>query len=175
MLSAKITIRRYDILKKKKVQKTNAMRQLDKGKIPYLIHEYAWSEYHKDTDRSVDTLEVSEQTIFKTLVAVGNITGPIVACIPAKKELNLKALARESGNKKVDMLHMKDLEKTTGYIRGECSPIGMKKHFPTFIAIEAKSLDKMVVSAGKRGMQVEVTPDDLLSITNGSFVDITDK
>lgn len=151
------------------------MRQLDKKKISYQVHEYAWSEDQNDTDKSVATLDVDMDRIFKTLVLVGNVTGPLVTAIPANKELDLKTVAKASGNKKVDMLHMKDLEETTGYIRGGCSPIGMKKSFPTYLADEAKSLDTIVVSAGKRGMQVEITPDELLMMTNGKLAEITSK
>ena len=161
-------------MKKKKIHKTNAMRTLESHKINYDVHEYAWNEEHTDAKTAAAKVEMPFDKIYKTLVAVGNNTGVIVACIPASTELDLKKFAKASGNKKVEMLHMKDLEKTTGYIRGGCSPVGMKKLFPTYIAAEAESMDTIVVSAGKRGMQMEVIPADLITITNGEFTDITE-
>ena len=161
-------------MKKKKIHKTNAMRTLESHKINYDVHEYAWNEEHTDAKTAAAKVEMPFDKIYKTLVAVGNNTGVIVACIPASTELDLKKFAKASGNKKVDMLHMKDLEKTTGYIRGGCSPVGMKKLFPTYIAAEAESMDTIVVSAGKRGMQMELPPADLITITNGEFADITE-
>lgn len=161
-------------MKKKKIHKTNAMRTLENHKINYDVHEYAWNEEHTDAKTAAAKVEMPFDKIYKTLVAVGNNTGVIVACIPASTELDLKKFAKASGNKKVDMLHMKDLEKTTGYIRGGCSPVGMKKLFPTYIAAEAESMDTIVVSAGKRGMQMEVIPSDLIEVTDGQFADITE-
>ena len=161
-------------MKKKKIQKTNAMRTLENHKINYDVHEYAWNEEHTDAKTAAAKVDMPFEKIYKTLVAVGNNTGVIVACIPASTELDLKKFAKANGNKKVDMLHMKDLEKTTGYIRGGCSPVGMKKLFPTYIAAEAEALETIVVSAGKRGMQMEVIPLDLIEVTNGEFADITE-
>lgn len=161
-------------MKKKKIHKTNAMRTLESHKINYDVHEYAWNEEHTDAKTAAAKVEMPFDKIYKTLVAVGNNTGVIVACIPASTELDLKKFAKASGNKKVDMLHMKDLEKTTGYIRGGCSPVGMKKLFPTYIAAEAELMDTIVVSAGKRGMQMEVIPSDLIEVTDGQFADITE-
>lgn len=161
-------------MKKKKIQKTNAMRTLENHKINYDVHEYAWSEEHTDAKTAAAKVDMPFEKIYKTLVATGNNTGIIVACIPASTELDLKKFAKASGNKKVDMLHMKDLEKTTGYIRGGCSPVGMKKLFPTYIAAEAERLKTIVVSAGKRGMQMEVIPRDLIEVTEGEFADITE-
>lgn len=161
-------------MKKKKIQKTNAMRTLENHKINYDVHEYAWNEEHTDAKTAAAKVEMPFEKIYKTLVAVGNKTGVIVACIPASNELDLKKFAKASGNKKVDMLHMKDLEKTTGYIRGGCSPVGMKKLFPTYIAAEAESMETIVVSAGRRGMQMELSPGELVEVTEGKFADITE-
>lgn len=160
-------------MKKNKIHKTNAMRQLEKEKIDYTIHEYAWNEDNLDAGNAVAQVSVPFEKIYKTMVATGNQTGEIVACIPAGSKLDLKKLAAVSGNKKVDMLNIKDLEKTTGYIRGGCSPVGMKRQFPTYIAAEAGSLETIVVSAGKRGMQMELTPDELIRITEGTYADVT--
>lgn len=160
-------------MRKKKIKKTNAVRILEKNKMNYKIHEYPWNEEHPDAKSAAAKVDMPFEKIYKTLVAKGNKTGEIVACIPASAELDLKKLAKVSGNKKVDMLHMKDLEKTTGYIRGGCSPIGMKKQFPTYISSNAASIDSIVVSAGKRGIQMEITPGNLLEITGGKYADIT--
>ena len=111
--------------------------------------------------------------IFKTLVAVGNKTGPVVAVIPSNQELDLKKIAKESGNKKVEMLHLKDLENLTGYIRGGCSPVGMKKLFPTYFDQSALNFATIMVSAGKRGVQMELAPNDLAGLVRGKFVDLT--
>lgn len=158
-------------IKKKKVQKTNVMRILDKEKITYDVHEYAWDKAHLDAISAADNTGKPHEKVFKTLVTTGDKTGIAVACIPSEKELDLKAFAKVSGNKKVEMLPMKELEDTTGYVRGGCSPIGMKKLFPTYVAEQAESLDTLIVSAGKRGMQVELTPRDLQGMTDAAFGD----
>ena len=160
-------------MKKKKIQKTNAMRQLEKEKIDYTIHEYAWNEDNLDAGNAAEHVTVPYEKIYKTMVATGNQTGEIVACIPGESKLDLKKLVAVSGNKRVDMLNINHLEKTTGYIRGGCSPVGMKRQFPTYIAAAADSLDTIVISAGKRGMQMEVVPDALIQITGGEYADIT--
>jgi Cys-tRNA(Pro)/Cys-tRNA(Cys) deacylase len=159
--------------KKKKIQKTNAIRQVEQRNIAYNEFEFAWSEDHLSADSVAEKLAVNPARIFKTLVTVGNKTGPVVAVIPGNQELNLKKLAKVSGNKKIEMLHLKDLEETTGYIRGGCSPIGMKKLFPTFIAAEAEQYEQIIVSAGKRGLQIELAWQDILALTNGKIADLT--
>ncbi|ALS00548.1 aminoacyl-tRNA deacylase [Enterococcus silesiacus] len=159
--------------KKKKIQKTNAMRIVEQHKIIYKEYEFEWSEDHLSAGSVAEKLGIEDGKTFKTLVTVGNKTGPVVAVIPGNKELDLKKLAIASGNKKVDMLHLKDLEETTGYIRGGCSPIGMKKLFPTYIGEEANIFDTIIISAGKRGMQIELSPLSILQVTNGSIVDLT--
>ena len=154
--------------KKKKTQKTNAIRLLESEKIPFTIHTYAWNEKQSGTaEPSAD--KDAAGTTYKTLVATGDKTGVLVAVIPGSSELDLKALAKVSGNKKVEMLHMKDLFATTGYVRGGCSPIGMKKDFPTYLSERAVRKETITVSAGKKGLQVEVSPEQLKQITNGSF------
>ncbi|MTD38996.1 Cys-tRNA(Pro) deacylase [Erwinia sp. CPCC 100877] len=159
--------------KKKKIQKTNAIRLVEQKNIPYNEYEFAWSEDHLSADSVAEKLGIDPARIFKTLVTVGNKTGPVVAVIPGNQELDLKKLAKASGNKKVEMLHLRDLEETTGYIRGGCSPIGMKKLFPTFIAAEAEQYERIIVSAGKRGMQMEVAWQAILELTNGKIADVT--
>lgn len=157
---------------KKKIVKTNAIRMVEQKKIPYTEHEYEWDENHLSASSVAKQLPESQSRIFKTLVAVGNVTGPLVAVIPGEAELNLKKLAKVSGNKKVEMLHLKDLEATTGYIRGGCSPIGMKKLFPTYLDQIAESYEQIIVSAGRRGLQMELAPQDICALTSGQFADI---
>ncbi|MHC5269107.1 Cys-tRNA(Pro) deacylase [Enterococcus sp. LJL98] len=154
---------------KKKESKTNALRLLEQQKIPYQEYHYTWSE--DDLGAANVTSQLSEKKdgqIFKTLLLVGNLTGPLVAVIPSSHEVDLKKLAKVSGNKKVELLHLNELEKTTGYIRGGCSPVGMKKLFPTFIEQTATSFDEIIVSAGRRGLQMGVAPQDLIRITKAS-------
>lgn len=158
---------------KKKSVKTNAIRLIEQQKIPYVEHQYEWSEDHLSATEVSEQLGVQEN-IYKTLVAVGNKTGPLVAVIPGNRELDLKKIAKVSNNKKVEMLHLRDLEATTGYIRGGCSPVGMKKLFPTYIDQSAASLATIIVSAGRRGLQMELAPQDLIKITRGQLVDITE-
>lgn len=157
---------------KKKIVKTNAIRMVEQKKIPYTEHEYEWDENHLSASSVAEQLPEIQSRIFKTLVAVGNVTGPLVAVIPGEAELNLKKLAKVSGNKKVEMLHLKDLEATTGYIRGGCSPIGMKKLFPTYLDQIAENYDQIIVSAGRRGLQMELAPQDICALTSGQFADI---
>ncbi|HBK6380102.1 TPA: Cys-tRNA(Pro) deacylase [Enterococcus faecium] len=157
---------------KKKIVKTNAIRMVEQKKIPYTEHEYEWDESHLSASSVAEQLPESQSRIFKTLVAVGNVTGPLVAVIPGEAELNLKKLAKVSGNKKVEMLHLKDLEATTGYIRGGCSPIGMKKLFPTYLDQIAESYEQIIVSAGRRGLQMELAPQDICALTSGQFADM---
>ncbi|MDN6626415.1 MAG: Cys-tRNA(Pro) deacylase [Pisciglobus halotolerans] len=159
------------VKKKKKTPKTNAIRLLENEKVPFNIHTYAWNEKQVGVDKPSESneKEASTGTIYKTLVTIGDKTGVLVAVIPGSSELDLKALAKVSGNKKVEMLHMKDLFATTGYVRGGCSPIGMKKNFPTYFSERAVGKETITVSAGKRGLQVEVSPEQLKQITHGSF------
>lgn len=155
----------------KKQQKTNAIRLVEQKKIAYQEHQYEWSENHLSAEAVFEQL--GRQQIFKTLVAVGNKTGPIVAVIPGNCELDLKKAAKVSGNKKVEMLPLKDLETTTGYLRGGCSPIGMKKLFPTYIDQSAEAFNTIIISAGKRGLQIELAPADLNQLVHGTFAALT--
>lgn len=157
----------------KKMNKTNAIRIVERNKMPYHLHEYSWVENYLHTQASLHNIQVPLEKVFKTLVVVGSHTGPIVACIPAVSEIDLKALASVSGNKRTELLPLSDLEKTTGYMRGGTSPIGMKKILPTFIAQEAKGLKTIIISAGKRGLQMELSPKDLATVTKAEFVDIS--
>lgn len=113
------------------------------------------------------------ERVFKTLVLRGDRTGVLICVVPGDAEVDLKAAARASGNKSVEMLHMKELLPTTGYIRGGCSPIGMKKSFPTYIHSTCRLYNSIYVSAGVRGLQIRIAPDDLIRTTDASVVDLT--
>ncbi|EKY26680.1 Cys-tRNA(Pro) deacylase [Clostridium celatum] len=154
------------------VQKTNAMRILDKNKIDYEVITYDIS------DDKIDGVSVAEKTgqdvkeVYKTLVTQGLSKEFYVFVIPVAEELDLKKAAKVAGEKKVEMIHVKDITKYTGYIRGGCSPVGMKKLYKTFIHEDAKALEKMCVSGGKKGLQIKLEPKDLIESINGQFADI---
>ena len=154
------------------MSKTNAIRILESHKIKFDTVSYEVDE----DDLSGETVAVkagaNPETLFKTLVCVGDKTGHIVFCIPVTQELNLKKAAAASNNKKVEMIKLKDLLPLTGYIRGGCSPIGMKKLFLTYIDETAQIFENIFVSAGVRGTQVKLNPDDLIKIVNGSYADL---
>lgn len=160
---------------KKKVTKTNALRLLEQKKIAYEERTFEVDEdHHQSAQALAQRLNLAPETIYKTLVVVGNKTGPIVAVIPSNQVLDMKKLAKVSQNKKVELLHLKELEPLTGYVRGGCSPVGMKKLFPTYIEEKGKSIPYVYVSAGRRGLQMKIAPDDLQRVTKGIFVDIVE-
>ena len=159
-------------MKKGKQQKTNAIRLLEKAKIDFQLHEYPWREDHSADQTSLEKLDVSKQKLYKTIVTNGDKTGVVVACILGTSEINLKSLAKVSGNKKMELVHLSELEKITGYIRGGCSPIGMKKMFPVYLSKDAENLEKIIVSAGRRGFQVELDPENLKGLVNAEYADI---
>lgn len=160
-------------MSKDKEKKTNAMRMVERAKVSYNVYHYAWKEDALDAVHVADELARPAEQVFKTLVAVGDKTGPVVGVIPSNLELDLKKFARASGNKRVEMLHLKDLEKTTGYIRGGCSPIGMKKAYPTYVGEEIGKIDEILVSAGRRGTQMGLAVDDFIRVTGAHVCDIT--
>lgn len=155
------------------IKKTNAMRLLDSANIPYETRSYAYDESDLSGVHAAEVLGLPCETVFKTLVARGDKTGLTVFCIPVAEELDLKKAAKVSGNKSIELLHVKELLPSTGYIRGGCSPIGMKKKFPTFLDETAMLFDTIAVSAGQRGVQILLSPDELLSFTDATYVDIT--
>ena len=159
--------------KAKKTKKTNAIRMVEQHGIAYEEFSFPWSESHAEGMLVAEKLDVPSAEIFKTLMTIGTQTGPLVAVIPVDHELNLKALAQVSGNKKVDMLPLKDLENTTGYQRGGCSPIGMKKLFPTYLDQRAQEYSGIYVSAGRRGAQIKLAPTDLADLVKGQFAALT--
>jgi len=134
--------------------KTNAMRLLDAAKIAYDVKEYEVDENDLSGVHIASQIGLPFEQVFKTLTAKGDKTGVLVFCIPVHKEIDLKKAAAVMGNKKVELLHVKDLLATTGYVRGGCSPIGMKKKFPTFIEQSAMDFDRITVSAGMKGAQL---------------------
>lgn len=156
-------------------KKTNVMRILDKEKISYETKAYEYDESDLSGVHAAEALGFDPDMVFKTIVVRGDKTGPIVLCLPSEKELDLKAAARVSGNKSVEMLHVKDLPGLTGYIRGGCSPIGMKKQFPTYIDAACRTHPAISVSAGQRGRQVLLAPDDLIRFLGARVEDLTQK
>lgn len=155
--------------------KTNAMRMLDKAKIPYEPLEYTVDENDLSGVTIANAVGLSCSMVFKTLVAKGDKTGPIVMCIPAHNEIDLKKAASLSGNKKIEMVHVKDLLSLTGYIRGGCSPVGMKKKFPTFFNDSCLDHEKITISAGVKGCQLLVSREALVAYTNATICDLIKK
>lgn len=153
-------------MNKQKNHKTNAARILDKEKIAYELISYDIDESDLSAQHVAHLLDQNIDQIFKTLVLKGDKTGYFVCLIPGSKELNLKHTALISGNKNCDLIPMKDLMGLTGYIRGGCSPIGMKKHFPTFIDKSCLNFEHIFISAGQRGLQIQITPSDLIHVTH---------
>ncbi len=147
---------------KEKLHKTNAARHLDGLGIVYRLVPYAVDESDVSALHVAAAAGENIDQVYKTLVLRGDKTGYFVCVIPGAAELDLKAAARASGNKSCEMLHVKDLMPVTGYIRGGCSPLGMKKAFPTFIQEDCLLWDFIFVSAGKRGLQIQIAPADLL-------------
>jgi Cys-tRNA(Pro)/Cys-tRNA(Cys) deacylase len=150
------------------VKKTNAARILDKLKIKYELPVYEVDESDLSAVHVAESVGEDIRYVYKTLVTKGDKTGILVAVIPGAAELDLKAFAKLSGNKFVEMVPMKDILGLTGYIRGGCSPLGMKKNYPVFIHEAAFELDFMYVSAGVRGMQIKIAPSDLLKATGAT-------
>lgn len=153
--------------------KTNVMRLLDAAGILYRTAEYEYDESNLSGLHAAEQVGIPAEQVFKTLVTRGDKTGILVFCIPVDQELDLKKAAMVSGNKKVEMTHMKELLGLTGYIRGGCSPIGMKKKYPTFLDETCILFDEIAVSAGQRGVQVIVSPQALLDYTEAQEADLT--
>lgn len=153
------------------MNKTNAMRHLDKAKIPYEVFDYSASKAI-DAKSVADFLKEPEDLVFKTLVTVGKSKTHYVFVVPANKELDLKKAAKASGEKNIEMIPQKELLPLTGYIHGGCSPIGMKKSFMTFLDDSAKGKDHIFISGGKVGLQIRIDPDKLLELIGGTYGDI---
>ncbi|ELC8394294.1 Cys-tRNA(Pro) deacylase [Clostridium perfringens] len=154
---------------KDKKLKTNAMRILDSKKVSYEMLSYESEDGKIDGISVAHKIGVDEKNVFKTLVAQGTSKELYVFVIPVAEELDLKNAAKIAGEKKVEMIAVKDIMKYTGYIRGGCSPIGLKRDYRTFIHESAKGLDFIIVSAGKIGHQIKMNPKDLVSVVEGKF------
>lgn len=158
---------------KNSIQKTNAARMLDRAKISYGLIPYEYDENDLAAQHVADALGEDINCVFKTLVLHGDKCGYFVCVVPGNCEVDLKKAAKAAGAKKADLIPMKELLPLTGYIRGGCSPIGMKKPFPTFFHSTALDFDEIYVSAGQRGLQFRISPTDLISFVNGSLADLT--
>ena len=152
--------------------KTNAMRMLDAAKIPYQTLEYEVDESDLSGGHIAETLHFPPEQMFKTLVAKGDKTGTLVFCVPVAGEIDLRRAASITGNKKIEMIHVKDLLALTGYIRGGVSPIGMKKKFPTYIDESALAFEEITVSSGTRGAQLLLNRATLLKFIGAKTADL---
>lgn len=157
-----------------KITKTNAARLLDQAGIAYELIPYEVDEEHLDAGHVAEQLHEDIRQVFKTLVMRGDRSGIFVCIIPGNREVDLKAAAKVSGNKSAAMLHMRELLPTTGYIRGGCSPIGMKRNFPSYIDESCREFDHIYISAGVRGLQLRIAPDDLIHFAHLKTAALTD-
>ena len=155
----------------KKEVKTNAMRILDRLKIPYETMTYECDEF-TDGISVADLLSIPHEVMYKTLVTTGKSKEHYVFVIPIEAEIDFKKAARAVGEKSLEMLHLKELTALTGYVRGGCTSIGMKKKFKTVIQRDAKELEQMIVSGGKLGMQIKLAPQDLKKAADAVFDDV---
>ena len=158
---------------KEKINKTNVARLLDKAKIAYQLVPYEVDENDLSATHVAEQLGEDIAQVFKTLILHGDKSGYFVCVIPGADEVDLKKAAKVSGNKKCEMIPVKELLPLTGYIRGGCSPIGMKKPLPTFIHDTCKEFPRIYISAGMRGLQIKIAPVDLLSYTGATVCDLT--
>ena len=158
-------------MSKAKEIKTNAMRILDRMKIPYQAHTYECDEF-VDALKIADQLQLPYEKVYKTLVTVGNSKNYFVFVIPIHKELDLKKAARAVGEKSLSMIHVKEIQQVTGYIRGGCTAVGMKKQYVTRIDESAQALPRIVVSGGRIGTQLELDPEDLKRASGAEYADV---
>ncbi|MGZ3605853.1 MAG: Cys-tRNA(Pro) deacylase [Thermodesulfobacteriota bacterium] len=154
------------------MKKTNAARHLDDLKIDYKLVEYEIDETDLSAESVARKVGLPPEQVFKTLVARGDKTGVLMTCIPGNAELDLKAIAGVSGNKKVEMVPVKEIQPLTGYIRGGVSPIGTKKHYPIFLDQSATRFPFISISAGARGSQIFISPGDLINVLNMTVCEI---
>lgn len=158
---------------KKDIKKTNAMRILDKANVPYEVMEYEYDENDLDGHHVAEFFGTPYEEVFKTLVAKGASGEYYVFCLSVDSEIDLKKAASVAGEKRMEMIHVKELLPLTGYIRGGCSPVGMKKKFKTFFDEMVELIDTIYVSGGQRGVQLKLVPGDLVSFTEGTIADFT--
>ena len=156
------------------MNKTNAMRLMDQAKIPYRAVEYEYDENDLGGQHVAQVTGMDPDQVFKTLVARGEKKGILVFCIPVSCTLDLKKAAQAAGDKKVEMIHMKELLGLTGYIRGGCSPVGMKKKYPTFMDETALLYDEIAVSGGARGVQMVLNPEQLMDYAEITACDLVE-
>ncbi|BDQ03852.1 Cys-tRNA(Pro) deacylase [Ignavibacterium sp.] len=154
------------------MNKTNAIRILETHNISFDVKEYQVDENDLSGETVAEKIGADHEEVFKTLVAKGDKESYCVFCIPVNFELNLKKAAKASGNKNVELIKVKELFPLTGYVRGGCSPIGMKKLFPTFIDETAQLFERIYISAGVRGMQIHINPEDLKNLIEAEFADL---
>ncbi len=152
------------------MKKTNALRILDQQKISYQTVAYEYDPDHLDVAHLAEQNALSLPQIFKTLVCKGDKTGPVIAVIAGDRQLDLKQLAKASGNRKMALVPVKDLQSLTGYIRGGCSPIGMKKAYPTFVDAHAMSHEIIYINAGQRGLLVGLSPRKLVDVVQAELL-----
>lgn len=158
-----------------KQKKTNAMRMLDRSKIPYEVNTYEVSEKHMDGESVAEKVGVDPGLVYKTLVLENTNHAHFVFVIPVRESLDMKAAAHAVGEKKLHLMPLDDLKKITGYIRGGCSPIGMKRAFPTIIDQQAMDIDTLYVSGGERGTQIKIDVRDLINVTKAKIVEVIHK
>ena len=151
--------------------KTNAMRILENLSIPYTIHTYEWDEEHLDAIHASESAGLDPEKVYKTIVMRNSDNQIFVFCLPSEFEISLKKARAVTGSKDIDLIKTTELLSLTGYIRGGCSPLGMKKHYRTFISELAALEDTIYVSGGQRGIQLELKPDDLLKAADASYED----
>lgn len=158
-----------------KINKTNAARLLDKAKINYELISYEVDESDLSAIHVAKQLNEPIEQLFKTLILKGDKSGHFVCIIPGAEELDLKLAAKVSGNKSCQMILMKDLLSVTGYIRGACSPIGMKKKYPTYIHSTCENFEFIYISAGQRGLQIKIAPSDLIKVIEATISILVEK
>jgi len=155
------------------VEKTNAIRKLDTRKIKYEIKAYTYDPENLSVEKIAEANKMEVTTIYKTLIAKGDRTGILIAVVPGNLALDLKALAKASRNKKITLVPVNEIQKITGYIRGGCSPLGMKKNFPVYMDEAVNKLDLVYVNAGQRGLLFGVKPTDLQTVTRAEICPIS--
>lgn len=159
---------------KEKIQKTNAARLLEQAHIPYELVPYQVDENHLEATHVAEALNEDINMVFKTIVLHGARSGYFVCVVPGNCEIDLKKAAKAASDKKVELIAVKELLPLTGYIRGGCSPVGMKKQFPTFFHTTAQNYDTIFVSAGQRGLQLKLNPHQLIEYVGGTVADLTE-
>ena len=151
--------------------KTNAIRILDSLSIPYSVHTYQWDEEHLDAVHAAESAGLDPERVYKTIVMRNSEKRIFVFCLPAEFGISLKKARALTGSREIDLIRMDELMPLTGYIRGGCSPLGMRKHYPTYISELAALEETIYVSGGQRGVQIELRPDDLARAAEAEFAD----